>query len=793
MKLRRKTVFSLLGAATAAILAVGLIAPRLDANRFGARVEESLREALGRQVKIGTVRLELFAGPGFSVDNVVVYEDPAAGAEPCAYIDELEAAVSFKSFWTGRLEFSSLRLNGAHINLARPPGGRWNFETLLRRIEKPGGPARSVRLPEIQVRDGRINFRLGERKSIFYLAVDRLDATPPSSTGGEWRVRFDGEPARTDRSAQGFGKFTVRARWRPGHGAPSRLEATVDIEKSSLSDIARLAHGHDIGVHGQMSSHARLAGPLSDIQITGRMQIGDIHRWDLLPPHGEGWPLDYRGKIDLPAQALELETVPPPGGTLPVSLQFRAAGYLSETRWAALVKLDHMPSAPLPEVARHMGLALPESLAVSGDLTGVIGYSPESGPQGTVSSEKASLTIPNAPPLRLENAQVRVDGNTVHLDPAALEAGGQRAAIEGDYAWTTQTWSARLTAAGMDIAGGESAARHLLGTIPVLDQCTKGIWRGQLDYLKDGDRPGRWSGALRIEGATLPVTGFADPLEVSSARVTVRDDGVVVDRIAGRLGAIELKGEYRHGADAAQPHVLQLSIPKLEAQELERLLRPALRRDENLLSRALRFGRTRIPEWLDARRAEAVVDIGTLVVKDMPLEKVRAHVRWDGSSLEATDLTARYGEGSITGRLSANLRRSAPAYRANMRFRGLSWMGGIWSGRSVLQTSGTGPELLRNLHLEGSFKGSSVPLAAEAEAKNLSGSYALTMPRGLPVFRFSDLVMTLGEASFKGRGATGADGRVYFDLSDGQTQMRMNATLSPFQVEFPATRNPGNL
>jgi hypothetical protein len=323
MRLRRKTVFSLLAAAAAVVLAVGLIAPRLDANRFGARVEGSLREALGRRVKIGKVRLDLFSGPGFSVDNVVVYEDPAAGAEPCAYIDELEAAVSFKSFWTGRLEFSSLRLNGAHINLARPPGGRWNFESVLKRIDKPGDPARRARLPEIQVRDGRINFRLGDTKSIFYLSVDRLDATPPSSAGGEWRIRFDGEAARTDRSVRGFGQFTVRARWRPGHGTPGRLDATVDIERSSLSDIVRLAHGHDIGVHGHLSSHARLAGPLYDIRIAGRMQIGDIHRWDLMPPHGEGWPLDYRGKLNLPAQTLELETAPPPGGTLVFLLFFR--------------------------------------------------------------------------------------------------------------------------------------------------------------------------------------------------------------------------------------------------------------------------------------------------------------------------------------------------------------------------------------------------------------------------------------------------------------------------------------
>jgi hypothetical protein len=67
------------------------------------------------------------------------------------------------------------------------------------------------------------------------------------------------------------------------------------------------------------------------------------------------------------------------------------------------------------------------------------------------------------------------------------------------------------------------------------------------------------------------------------------------------------------------------------------------------------------------------------------------------------------------------------------------------------------------------------------------------MPRGLPTFQFSDVLITLGESLFKGKGETGADGRVYFDLSDGQTQMRMSATVSPFQLEMAASRSPGTL
>jgi hypothetical protein len=54
--------------------------------------------------------------------------------------------------------------------------------------------------------------------------------------------------------------------------------------------------------------------------------------------------------------------------------------------------------------------------------------------------------------------------------------------------------------------------------------------------------------------------------------------------------------------------------------------------------------------------------------------------------------------------------------------------------------------------------------------------------------------MTVGDATYKGTGAMGSDGRLYLDFSDGLKQMRMGATLSPFQVELlPASAGPGRL
>jgi len=781
MRLRRKTIWWLVLAAAALVVAAGVIAPLLDAHRFGARVKESLSQALGREVEIGEVHLDLFDGPGFSVDKVVVHDDPAVGLEPFAYVESLSARISFRSLWAGRLEFSSLKLEDASVNLTRPAGGHWNFEALLGRTA--GAAAARVRVPDIRIRSGRINFRMGDIKSIFYLADVRLDVIPPASPDGDWRVRFEGSPARTDRSSQGFGEFAARGRWLPGANG-GRIEASIELARSSLSDLVRLAHGRDLGVHGEIGAEVRLEGPPSDIRIAGQVQVRNIHRWDLLLPHSDGWSLDFRGRLDLLSQSLSVATVPRDGETLPVSLEFRATGYLSQPRWAALAKLDHLPLASLPELARNMGQQLAEGVALAGDLSGAVGYSPEAGTLGLVAAGDTAVTIPGAPPIRFAEARLLFDGDSVHLQPSLFEAAGQTATAEGEYVWRSQTLNAAISAPGMRIGGGPPDAARLFSTVPLLAQLTNGSWKGQIQYRKQGDPPGRWTGAFQIAGATVAVPWIAEPVELASARVALRDDGVLMDRIQGRAGAIDFTGEYRYVAAAERPDQAHFVAAAADSEELERLLMPALRREETLLARALRFGRTKTPEWLEARRAEAALEIGSLTLAGLPFDKLRMHLRWEGATLETTDLTAQLGAGSLAGRMSANLSGSVPTYRVAARLRGATWMDGKWDGRGDIETAGTGAELLRNLRLDGSFKGRAVTLAADTEAQAVAGNVAFRILRGRPFLRLTDLAMTVDDASYKGAGEMGSDGRLYLELSDGQRHMRLGATLSPFQIEF---------
>ena len=88
MKIPPSAIFKGVGVAAALWLAVGLGAPYVNADPYAERLRGSLSRALGRQVEFrAPVKFSLFKGPGFSVDDVVIHEDPAIGVEPIAYMD----------------------------------------------------------------------------------------------------------------------------------------------------------------------------------------------------------------------------------------------------------------------------------------------------------------------------------------------------------------------------------------------------------------------------------------------------------------------------------------------------------------------------------------------------------------------------------------------------------------------------------------------------------------------------------------------------------------------------------
>jgi hypothetical protein len=216
-----------------------------------------------------------------------------------------------------------------------------------------------------------------------------------------------------------------------------------------------------------------------------------------------------------------------------------------------------------------------------------------------------------------------------------------------------------------------------------------------------------------------------------------------------------------------------LVVPKADAGELERLLMPALRRDQGFLARTLGIGKPEIPDWMAQRFVDGTVEIGALKVGDAVVNDVRSRVRWSGARLEFSRIEAHLENGSAYGRLSVNLLGRLPAYALDFHADSLDFQGGKIDGDGVIETSGTGRELLSGIRSEGSFSARGLELC-----KTASGCYRLDWPR----LRFTELQLMMGADLFIGRGATQDDGRLLLQLSSGARQMRITGPLAQLAV-----------
>jgi hypothetical protein len=770
MKVPVSAIFKGAGAAAGVWLVVGLGAPYVNATPYADRLRGSLSRALGRQVEFrSAVKFSLFKGPGFSVDDVVIHEDPAIGAEPIAYMDSIDVRPSIWSLLGGRFVVDSVGLEGAHINLTKSEAGNWNFLSFVNRSVMSAAPA-------IHIRDSRINFKFGDTKSVFYLMDTDLDISPPGPGANGWKVSLTGKPARTDRPAQGLGLFTLKGRW---FVAPERVDLDLQLDHCGLGEISVLLQGQRGNVHGTISSRVHMGGTISNIGIQGRVEITDVHRWDLMPVQGQGWQFDVHGSLDLVRQALDLESDSVRNAPLPLSIHFRASDYLTQPRWAIQTTWKDFSVAPIPELARHLGAQLPPGLVMAGVMSGAVGYS-DGNLEGQVAVRDGSMAIPDSPAMRFDQAAIAFDNGHIRLTPTTVSTPDQdEALVEADYAMGDNTLDLSISSDGMKVES--LRAQVALAAVPWLEQVRSGQWSGELHYHYGVDLSG-WTGRLTLSGAEIPVPGLADAVQLASANAQIEGARVVLDHIAAQVGTSAFAGSYTYEPGAARPHRVRLRASQLDASALEAEWMPTLRRNTGLLARAL--GRNNLPDWLKQRAVDGSVQVDDFAIAGAHLQNVRAHVLWDVARVQFEDLQARFDKTAITGALAVNLRGTRPTYRLDARVKGLNWQAGKLDGLAVVETSGTGLQLATNLTAEGTFTGSGMDFGGLA-GRAVSGNYALSWGLTAPRLRLTGLNLRSDDDTYTGRGATQDDGRLVVLLTDGVKEVRVSGPWDKLRVEEP--------
>lgn len=773
------------------VAVIGVALPYAPIDFLKTPIERALARGLGRKVEVDQVSLTLFSGPGVSLDGVTIHEDSRAGIEPFAYANTLDARINLLSLLRGRLEFSSLDLNDATFNLVKPTGAPWNFQMLLSQASAVGtsplqtrtppvGPSLPViptTLPFIKMRGGRVNFKFADTKSVLYF--DDTDLEVASADGGVVELRFSGVPSRTDQGAQNFGHFYVRGTATPS-AAAQQFDFQVELEPSALDAVARLFDNGGATLKGLVSLNAQVSGSPANLDVKGTLQLENA---------GE-WRVGYKGKLDLAAQTLELDSISPPG--LNTKLHASTRDLLTTPQWEVSADFNDAPLGSGVELARNLGAPLPAKMVVEGVVAGSVRYRNTEGLGGNLEVRDAAINLPGAAPVKISTATVFLKGNSIVAGPNTVNVGSADSAdVETAYQWGEGGGLAvKITTHRMNVTDLRALAPLGVGSIPLLDRIADGTWRGGLSYANPdpSSEKGVWSGDFEIQNTRLGVDGLADPVRIQSAAVSAKDQTVAVTRIRAKVGDIAFGGEYRWGdeggaesnaesdaesdAEKAQPQSFRLQVPAADAKEVERLFQPTISREGGLLARTLRLGAAgATPDWLTGRNVEGVISVGALTLADTRLTIDSARMAWDGASVTLSAIRGKLADAALAGELRVDLAGRAPVYRFEGNLDDLPYKGGKLDFKGKVSAEGNGPGLWASIKADGTLSGRSIAFSPDAEFRRASGRFQLNMTAAGPRWKLSGLKLTQGSNNYSGEGATQADGRLVLDLSSGDRQV----------------------
>lgn len=108
-----------------------------DANSFRPRLQTELRSALGRQVKVGNLRLAIFSG-SVTASDVSASDDPKFSSAPFLTAKSLNVGVQLMPLiFSKELHITGITIKDPHITLLRAPDGRWNYSSIGSTQTKP--------------------------------------------------------------------------------------------------------------------------------------------------------------------------------------------------------------------------------------------------------------------------------------------------------------------------------------------------------------------------------------------------------------------------------------------------------------------------------------------------------------------------------------------------------------------------------------------------------------------------------------------------------------------------------
>ncbi len=281
----------------------------INLERYRSLVAQRISRALGREVTIGALHLNLWYGLGAEVNGIQIAQAPGFGSDPFVRAEGLRVRVQVLPLFAGQLKIASAVLDRPRIHLVHAADGRWSFEGLL----KPSTPPQPVRPPAEAPRPGKASFLAGlalnqvvVRNGEITLVEAARPALPLTLRNVDCTLRQVaptdpiGIDLRGDLQGAATGAVEGAARLMLGEREPVGRNATLRLKNVEVKNWGILLPAwQSAPISGPMTIEIQAEGPIGRAEVRGSLdftastaQVGNA--WQKLA--GEKAQVTFRGR-----------------------------------------------------------------------------------------------------------------------------------------------------------------------------------------------------------------------------------------------------------------------------------------------------------------------------------------------------------------------------------------------------------------------------------------------------------------------------------------------------------------
>ncbi len=652
------------------------------------QIAGSIGSALGRRVAIEDVRFRILPRPGFDLEGLVIYDDPAFSAEPMIRAQDVFAAIRFRSLLRGKLEIATLSATEPSINIVRSNDGRWNLASLLERnAQIPAAPTlkatseRRPAFPYLEASNARINFKIGQEKKSY--ALTDADVALWQDSENSWGARMKAQPVRTDFNLTDTGQLLVNATWQraPGlHLTPLRL--TLAWEKGQLGQITTLLTGSDRGWRGGVDITANLAGTPEALTVESRVVIAGFRRYDILDNRIVNLATNCAGKYNATSRSLSDLLCESPIGDGKLRLRGTVDTTKARPGYDLTLAVAKLPLASALALVHEAKQQLPSDLTADGLLDAEFhAVSNGAGPARLTGSGTATdvslmsnagtevVSLGNIPlsliedascckPGRIRAPQVAGPQNAkgkesepaeahLRIGPASLKVNASAPLSAGG--WASASGYRFFLRGDVDLKNlfrlehtlGLPAARPAAEGEAKLDVSVSGGWRGLASPTAFG--------TAQLRNVRAETRGVNTPIEISSATVVLAPEAFSLQKLSAQTGSTHWSGSVtapRHCAPACL-FQFELTADQLSAADLSEWFtpHPAKRPWYRILSSTDQQG----PSPLLALQAHGNLHVARLGLRKLAATQLTAQMTLDRGKIGLAALRGQLWQGTQQG------------------------------------------------------------------------------------------------------------------------------------------------